>query len=393
MATTADKLKQLQRNILSSPGAPRGARQSPIEINRDVGPTASLDNDPFSFASISYPKDLTQDMQQGHYMLFYINVQNATKYIYDPYEKDSSIGSIQQTFVSTGAAGKGEWSEDFVSSGEVDASYRAELIKKGAKGTIISDIPDLRKARKAMSGFSSVMPTTTRITDSIAIYLPPNVSDDTTIKYQGVDMGAIGMLAVGGANLVDAIQRTDMAAMGSVIGGAAAKAAMVGAKKFSAEAISLFGDIDPDKVIQFGEKAFGRATNPYMEVLFDNVDLRTFDYTFTFSPRNADETNDVQTIIKMFRFHALPEVSGTNQAFMKLPSTFDIHYMYQLDKDIATENSFYTKIATCVCSGVKVNYTPEAVKSFASGAPTQITMTLSFQETEMLTKAHVEAGY
>jgi hypothetical protein len=386
MATTADKLKQLQRNILSSPGAPRASNQTPIELN-DNSPTTSLDNDPFSFASISYPKDVTQDMQQGHYMLFYINVQNATKYTYDPYDKDSSIGAVEQTFVA------GNWESSFVSSGEVDASYRAELVKKGAKGTIISDIPDLRKARKAMSGFSSVMPTTTRITDSIAIYLPPNVSDDTTIKYQGVDMGAIGMLAVGGANLVDAIQRTDMAAMGSVIGGAAAKAAMVGAKKFSAEAISLFGDIDPDKVIQFGEKAFGRATNPYMEVLFDNVDLRTFDYTFTFSPRNADETNDVQTIIKMFRFHALPEVSGTNQAFMKLPSTFDIHYMYQLDEDIAKENSFYTKIATCVCSGVKVNYTPEAVKSFASGAPTQITMTLSFQETEMLTKAHVEAGY
>jgi hypothetical protein len=390
--SVSDKINQLRGNFfggnrsLSSPGAPRGARQSPIELN-DNSPTASLDNDPFSFASISYPKDLTQDMQQGHYMLFYINVQNATKYTYDPYDKDSSIGAVEQTFVA------GNWESSFVSSGEVDASYRAELIKKGAKGTIISDIPDLRKARKAMSGFSSVMPTTTRITDSIAIYLPPNVSDDTTIKYQGVDMGAIGMLAVGGANLVDAIQRTDMAAMGSVIGGAAAKAAMVGAKKFSAEAISLFGDIDPDKVIQFGEKAFGRATNPYMEVLFDNVDLRTFDYTFTFSPRNADETNDVQTIIKMFRFHALPEVSGTNQAFMKLPSTFDIHYMYQLDKDIATENSFYTKIATCVCTGVKVNYTPEAVKSFASGAPTQITMTLSFQETEMLTKAHVEAGY
>jgi len=386
MASVAEQQKLLRRNILSSPGAPRASNQTPIELN-DNSPTTSLDNDPFSFASISYPKDVTQDMQQGHYMLFYINVQNATKYTYDPYDKDSSIGAVEQTFVA------GNWESSFVSSGEVDASYKAELIKKGAKGTIISDIPDLRKARKAMSGFSSVMPTTTRITDSIAIYLPPNVSDDTTIKYQGVDMGAIGMLAVGGANLVDAIQRTDMAAMGSVIGGAAAKAAMVGAKKFSAEAISLFGDIDPDKVIQFGEKAFGRATNPYMEVLFDNVDLRTFDYTFTFSPRNADETNDVQTIIKMFRFHALPEVSGNNQAFMKLPSTFDIHYMYQLDKDIATENSFYTKIATCVCTGVKVNYTPEAVKSFASGAPTQITMTLSFQETEMLTKAHVEAGY
>jgi hypothetical protein len=79
---------------------------------------------------------------------------------------------------------------------------------------------------------------------------------------------------------------------------------------------------------------------------------------------------------------------------MTLPSTFDIHYMYQgKDSDIHTENQFYTKIATCVLKGCNVDYTPDGVKSFDSGAPTQITMNLSFQETEMLTKQHVDRGF
>ena len=41
-------------------------------------------------------------------------------------------------------------------------------------------------------------------------------------------------------------------------------------------------------------------------------------------------------------------------------------------------NQFYSKIATCVLNGVDVDYTPNGVKSFASGAPTQITMGLTF---------------
>ena len=95
----------------------------------------------------------------------------------------------------------------------------------------------------------------------------------------------------------------------------------------------------------------------------------------------------------MFRFHMLPEINSGDLRFMTLPSTFDIHYMYQMSKDVAMENNFYTKIATCVLKGCEVDYSPGGVKSFASGAPTQITMNLTFQETEMLTKQHVNRGF
>ena len=95
----------------------------------------------------------------------------------------------------------------------------------------------------------------------------------------------------------------------------------------------------------------------------------------------------------MFRFHMLPEIKGSSERFMTLPSTFDIHYMFQVDKDRAEENNFYHKIATCVLKGCEVDYSPGGVKSFASGAPTQITMNLTFQETEMLTKQHIDRGF
>ena len=67
--------------------------------------------------------------------------------------------------------------------------------------------------------------------------------------------------------------------------------------------------------------------------------------------------------------------------------------MYQSTPESAKENSFYNKIATCVLTGCNVNYTPDGVRSFEDGAPTQIHMTLSFQETKMLTKQKISDGF
>ena len=43
---------------------------------------ASIDDDPLSVATFSYPLDVQSNFQNGHYMLFYVNVQNKTKYKY-----------------------------------------------------------------------------------------------------------------------------------------------------------------------------------------------------------------------------------------------------------------------------------------------------------------------
>jgi len=95
----------------------------------------------------------------------------------------------------------------------------------------------------------------------------------------------------------------------------------------------------------------------------------------------------------MFRFHMSPELKGQANRFLTLPSTFDIHYMYQMTDGVATENDFYNKIATCVLESCNIDYTPGGVRSFADGSPTQITMALQFKETELLTKERVKEGF
>ena len=57
------------------------------------------------------------------------------------------------------------------------------------------------------------------------------------------------------------------------------------------------------------------------------------------------------------------------------------------------ENNYYNRVATCVLQNCEVNYTPTGVKSFEDGGPTQTTMSLTFKETELLTKDLIAEGY
>ena len=271
--------------------------------------------------------------------------------------------------------------------------YSSNLAARRKGNTINnSEAATLSKTRKSRgSGLSSYRNTTTRITDSIAIYLPPNVQDTTTATYTGAATGVIGAAAAGGFGLVKNMANNDFeAAAKNLVEGAKAIVGEAAAKAATEVAEGLTG---AEGARGLALKAFGQADNPYMEVLFDKMELRTFSYQFTFAPKNKQETEDVQKIIALFRFHMSPELKGSQNRFLTLPSEFDIHYMYQDQSGQASENDFYNKIATCVCTGCEVNYTPDGVKSFEGGAPTKITMTVSFQETELLTKERVNLGF
>jgi len=363
-------------------------------------PTSKIDADPFRFSSISYPRDITTSLQNGHYMLFYVNVQNKTKYGYDAYDakgKSIRIGDKVIEHQTSDGARSGEAIKTAISRGD-DPSYvqRLNQISAGGQGTIdTSDGVDLRKGgRSGMgkgTGLSSYRPTTSRITDSVAIYLPPNITNSTGASYQGIEQGALGLAASGGGKFFDAMRRNDFASAAGILTGTGGNLIAAGLQKALAGAADLF--FDAEGANDLYNKAFGNATNPYMEVFFGGMELRTFQYNFTFAPKNQDETDDAKKIIEIFRFHMAPELQGENMRYLTLPSTFDIHYMYQHSKDIAIENTFYNKIATCVLTNVAVDYAPNGVKSFADGAPTSITMSLSFTETEILTKERINQGF
>ena len=279
---------------------------------------------------------------------------------------------------------------------------KLNLIKNGGIGNINeSDVHILNKSQPKPSpgSLSSWAPSTSRITDSIALYLPGDVVSDYGVKYDAAQMGVVGFAAASGldfarnmtADNFEGAARALKGAVGSV-GEEILQRALAGIADFATG-----GEAD---TYGLANKIFGRATNPYMEVIFEHANLRKFTYNFTFQPKDQKERDDVQDIIKTFRFHMAPELQEQNMRFMGIPATFDIHYMYQQaeanvphDWRTATENQYFNKIATCVLESCNVDYTSEGVRTFRDGSPTVITMQLQFQETEMITKELIDQGY
>ena len=364
-----------------------------------------MGKDPLAFGQISYPPDATTNIENGHYMLFYVNVQNKTKYHYKNY-KGVPVGGVSTVFTKGSEDGYGADNaytvQDSYSEGVSDSSFKINLLKTGTPGNQNrSNVHILNKSQPKPSpgSLGSWAPSTSRITDSIALYLPGNITSDLNAKYNTAEMGVIGYAAATGLDFAQNMSADDFEGAAKALKGAVGSVGMDIVQRSLAGIADLATGGEAD-TYGLANKVFGRATNPYMEVIFENVGLRTFTYNFTFQPKDQNERDDVQNIIKTFRFHMAPELQSQNMRFLGIPSTFDIHYMFQnaeknapLDWQQATENQYFNKIATCVLQSCDVDYTSDGVRSFRDGSPTVIKMNLTFQETEMMTKEKINDGF
>ena len=141
----------------------------------------------------------------------------------------------------------------------------------------------------------------------------------------------------------------------------------------------------------FFTKQTGRALNPRMELAFQSVPFRSFNFEFDFAPKNQNEVNQVNKIIDLFKFHMQPDVS--DEKFMITPSEFQIMYYYR-DK----VNTYIPKISRCVLTDMSVDYAPEGVfhtfKADKHGAmPVISKVSLTFSETEIMTKQTIQRGF
>ena len=393
MANLFTQLNKLKTNIFGGKGntgftKPPATRVQDIDLQ--ASPTGLLTDDPLKSTILKYPLDVTQNFQNGHYMLFYVNVQEKTKY---DYGKEDSVFVGDEDL-----KGQSAKEQRYIKLQEIRSGKNLRTDGGGGKGNNTTygvigvdkfgnEIKG-QKASKNIKGVSSAFNNTRRISDAVSIYLPPNVTDSTSATYNDSKTGVAGFLIASGAAALKeggdaaAITKSIVAGTKGLLGDSAARAIGGVAELAGAEGVEALT-----------KKAFGNADNPYMEVLFDSMNLRTFTYNFNFAPKSQEEAYEVQRIIQLFRFHMAPELRPGVNRYLGLPSQFDIHYMFLSKSGQTSENNFYNRIATCVLQTCDVNYTPNGVKSFEDGGPTATTMTLTFKEIELLTKDKIAEGF
>jgi len=139
--------------------------------------------------------------------------------------------------------------------------------------------------------------------------------------------------------------------------------------------------------------ATGSIITPRTEMFFKGIGRRSFSFTFTFIPKDAPESSIVHKIIEQFKLGMTPEfkVAGSTRE-MSIPDVFSIQYMH-----INAQNNYLNKIGKCYLKGMDVSYGGDKFVTYdvdETGAPPQkTTITLSFQEIEIMDRANVKDNY
>ena len=405
--------ESMRRAGLAPNNSGNASKVSPVRNDATgTSPTAHMDiGSKWSYSTLEYPSDIQERSDLGHYMMFYINVADSPRSQYSTY---NSMQPKETETISTGDAwfGKGgsltrevEQKQDgpqramrreqAYSASAGTEGWSGNKWTPGGKERVVK-----RKAHQGEIGERFNKQRTKRTTDSIVLYMPPIIQNTTTTAYKSTELGGMGMELAQRA--MSAYSRVDQA---QGIGGSleAIWDSIPGfmdqgiqeVEKGIAKAVSAVIGGDAWTGLQ---KMSNKAENRYMEAAFDNVALRKFSYTFKFTPKNVKESFVARDIIKLFRWHMLPELPNKDDfgRYFVTPAEFDLFYMFRGD-----ENTWLNKISTCVLTNLDVNYANGNFQTFRpiwgtgnEGAPpTEIEMKMDFMETRIITKAEVEKGF
>lgn len=299
------------------------------------GPLGALFGNKFGRTDLQYPRDL-QSSTRGHVVVITVNeVQPAT------YESiKSSLLKATDSIIGSGEDIKNSFQDaiDTVKNGEVS----------------IGGILDKTKEILGNENINIKSPTKKGVA-TISLYIPDTMAFQYSSSYSQL-------------SLVDAAK--DIPVLGKAVG-----------------AVSSIINSGPARLLAKGS---GFAFNPQQQMLFDGIDFRTYQMSFTFTPYSKEEAQTVAKIVKMFKMHAAPRLAeGTAGMFFVPPSTFNLDFMFN-----GKINPNVGKVAESVIEGIDVNYSPNGFSTFGDGAPVQTTLTLNFKEIELITREKIESqGY
>mgnify|MGYP003965883435 CR=1 FL=1 len=224
---------------------------------------------------------------------------------------------------------------------------------------------------------------------SIYLNMPESVAFSEGVQWQGSDLGVIGAALNGG--LSGAIENGLLSGVGATLGGGAgALANMI--PGVSGIAAPIIGAALGSGGLQSGiESTFGVKANPYKEQTFQGVDFRSFDFTFTLRALNDSDVTMIRDIISAFRAHSKPNFEGDKgqSGVFEYPMEFRIEFLTIDNTNSYVTNKYLPEIKYCVCTGVNTNFAQQGWNSFEGGAPVDVSLQLTFQETEIITSDDV----
>ena len=331
-----------------------------------------------------------QDPDLQHYVAFFINKRGKSQVEFQNFNKDfrsiSPVGSgatnTRLTEEQAGVALTGT----VIAAGALAAASAVAATKGGA---ILKKSTALEKAGAALGSAAlaagileaaksspSLKPDTKRrISEVVTLHIEDRPSVKYGVNYQDKELGALTGFLAGVGSATKSIEE-GLSFGGEAFARIAAEVARIP---------SLIPGVG-SRISDLLSVSSRTKTNPFREVLFESVDYRTFNFKYRFFPKDAQESERVQNIIKLFKFHMHPELSA-NKFFYIYPSEFEIVYYYR-----NKVNNYFNRISECALTDMSVEYGGDQFATFADGAPTEVTLNLTFRELELMTKQTIKNG-
>jgi len=224
---------------------------------------------------------------------------------------------------------------------------------------------------------------------TIILPMPSNIEDSNSVSYDGDSLNTLAANALKG---VTTLMGADIGAFikdPSTAGLDADKRAKLGdvaANLFSqntkdlvmaqlaVQGVNIFGA--NTSIQSLLSRSQGKILNPNMELLFNNVTLRTFRFSFKMTPRDENESVQVKAIIRSFKRNMAAITTTGDELFLKTPNIFELQY-----RKGNLAHPFLNKFKQCALSDMSVNYTGENVyATYNDGTPISVIMNLTFKE-------------
>lgn len=226
---------------------------------------------------------------------------------------------------------------------------------------------------------------------NIILPMPDNVSDSNAVTWDSDSLNSLQLAGLNaGEDVLDAIKLEEpeklnklKAAVSSFLteSGSALqdpKLADAVKKSFIGEAINVFGgNINAESLIS---RTTGQVLNPNLELLFKGVILREFNYTFTLTPRDQFESQQIKQIINLLKRSMAAKSTASSGAgkgaFISAPDVFQPTFMQG-----PRAHPFLYSIKQSALTGMNVNYVGTgAYATYTDGTPVKMQMQLRFRE-------------
>ena len=246
-------------------------------------------------------------------------------------------------------------------------------------------------------------------TKGYALPIPSNLSTSYNARYSNEGLGALGSMGrrlgsnfespedFNAQSISDSISnavRESEFGTGDLTGGAAnmAISAVEGGAGAAAIVSKLLGSSSGAAALAAGVVqglrgglvGAGIARNPHLAAIFTGVDFRTHTFEYKLIAKNKKESDTLRDMIRGFKYAMAPNYALGDHIF-QYPNEFDITlcagpYLFKLGRSVLTQ--------------FNVNYTGEGTPAFfeSTAAPYSVTISMSFQETSIVTKREINQG-